>query len=435
MPFTKVHFTFPLLLLAVNILSSSGQRLVGTVYGVNNAASLNVYQHSGGGAQTTYSILASTYDTGRNTYDNAYILFYPGQAISSGFDGYRPRLIYNLLFYPKELAQVPSRVFNFDAISIPDGSTIVGKTSGSIYITNVNDFSFPATVDILKPRLPITTSYMYSNLVWLQADAGLTWDIVTCRVLIESGTVKEAQLVWIDHPSLNDMSSQWSLNVLKESACDTNVALVSLSTGGIGNNYEVVYTTGFHLRRLAFFYTTNNFGRWTDPTDIVGVVLEQGRQFYDVQIVDVNRDGKQDILTTVVDRTNGTVEVWEIPNDFRNGDQYVRHVIAAGFAARTGGTEGRSPGVARPFYPTGGSQQKPWIAVTGGDDGRAYVLSPQSQAVNDWNYQLTTVVDYGLIQSVTGITAADVDGDGYAELFVSVRGMNYVQVFSYSPAV
>jgi hypothetical protein len=81
----------------------------------------------------------------------------------------------------------PGRVFNFDAIATPDGSTIVGKTTGSIYVTNVNDFSFPATHDILKPRLPISTNYMYSNLVWLQADSGLTWDIVTCRVLIESG--------------------------------------------------------------------------------------------------------------------------------------------------------------------------------------------------------------------------------------------------------
>jgi hypothetical protein len=72
--------------------------------------------------------------------------------------------------------------------------------------------------------------------------------------------------------------------------------------------------------------------------------------------------------------------------------------------------------------------------VTGADDGRAYVLSPTSQSSDDWNYQLTTIVDYGLVQTVSGIAAADVDGDGYTELFVSVHNMNYVQVFSYSPA-
>jgi len=82
--------------------------------------------------------------------------------------------------------RVPGQVFSFDAVAIPDGSTIVGKTSGSMYISNVDDFSSPKTHDILKPLLPIPSSYMYSNLVWLQADSGRTWDIITCRVLIDS---------------------------------------------------------------------------------------------------------------------------------------------------------------------------------------------------------------------------------------------------------
>jgi len=56
-----------------------------------------------------YSILASSYDTGRSTYDNAFVLYQPGLAISSGFVGYGPRLLYNVLYWPKELSQVPSQ--------------------------------------------------------------------------------------------------------------------------------------------------------------------------------------------------------------------------------------------------------------------------------------------------------------------------------------
>lgn len=42
------------LVFAVGLMSSNAQRLVGTIYGVNNAALLNVFEHSNGGAQTKY---------------------------------------------------------------------------------------------------------------------------------------------------------------------------------------------------------------------------------------------------------------------------------------------------------------------------------------------------------------------------------------------
>jgi len=87
-------------------------------------------------------------------------------------------------------------------------------------------------------------------------------------ILCSESTVKEAQLVWIDHPTLNEMDSQWSLNVLKESACDSNVDVASLSVSIIGGNYDVIYATGYHLQRLAFFYTTSTLGYWTNPSDV-----------------------------------------------------------------------------------------------------------------------------------------------------------------------
>ena len=76
---------------------------------------------------------------------------------------------------------------------------------------------------------------------------------------------------------------------------------------------------------------------------------------------------------------------------------------------------------------------KPWIALSGADDGRAYVLSPRSENSDDWTYDIKTIADYGTGQIVSGITAADIDGDGFAELFVSVRAKNTIEVFTYSP--
>ena len=52
--------TIPQMLLLLVVINTSGlmlsnaQRLIGTIYGVNNAALLNVFEHSDGGAQTKY---------------------------------------------------------------------------------------------------------------------------------------------------------------------------------------------------------------------------------------------------------------------------------------------------------------------------------------------------------------------------------------------
>jgi len=87
---------------------------------------------------------------------------------------------------------------------------------------------------------------------------------------LRSGTVKEAQLVMIEQPTRNEMDSQWTLNVLKESACDTNVDITSIRVGGgiTGTTYDVIFATGFYTQRLTAFYTDSNLGYWTDPNDV-----------------------------------------------------------------------------------------------------------------------------------------------------------------------
>ena len=92
--------------------------------------------------------------------------------------------------------------------------------------------------------------------------------ILWCIVGLLTGTLKEAQLVLLEQPVLNQRNSQWSLTVIKESACDSNVALTSFNLKGLGGNYDVIYASGFYLKRLALFYTTNMLSHWTDPKDV-----------------------------------------------------------------------------------------------------------------------------------------------------------------------
>jgi len=69
----------------------------------------------------------------------------------------------------------------------------------------------------------------------------------------------------------------------------------------------------------------------------------------------------------------------------------------------------------------------------GADDGRAYYLRPLSESASSWDYEKVTLADYGLGQIVSGMTAADVDNDGFTELFVSVRISNAVNVYTFRP--
>lgn len=71
--------------------------------------------------------------------------------------------------------------------------------------------------------------------------------------------------------------------------------------------------------------------------------------------------------------------------------------------------------------------------VSGADDGRAYYLRPKSEDPNNWSYELVTVMDAGASQTVSGMTSADIDGDGFEELFVSVHNRDQVQVHTFSP--
>jgi len=410
-------------------LVDSQPRYIGTIK-VDNPDRMNVFTHTGSNPTRKFSILLTTYNTERGSFDLAYMLQYPGDHIASNFTNFSPRLIYNFLNWGKEIQQVPTSVVGVEAVINYDGSQLAGKGSGSVYLTDIRDINFPATYNLASTLVPET--FTYANGFWKQIDAiDNRDDIMTCRVQLLNGQPRYAQLVWLEHPR-NDFKDRWNIHILKESACDTNIAQTSLKLGLL-DNYEVMYATGQFTQRLTFFWTTGLVNNWDKPDNIETAVIETGSEYFDLSIVDINRDGKVDILVTVVAQTGGSVVVWEIPDDFRLVASYRKHVIATGFTSRHGGAAGRSPGIARAFYSTASTNQKPWIYVAGGDDGRAYYLRPLSQTASNWDYETITVVDKGPNQQVGGIAVADINGNGGKEMFVSTHNLNEVNVYTFDP--
>ena len=76
---------------------------------------------------------------------------------------------------------------------------------------------------------------------------------------------------------------------------------------------------------------------------------------------------------------------------------------------------------------------KPWILLSGDDDGRSYYLQPDSEDPSDWSYTMTYFVDQGSGQIVGKPAAFDSNGDGFSEVFVPAWSAGEVKFFTFAP--
>lgn len=147
---------------------------------------------------------------------------------------------------------------------------------------------------------------------------------------------------------------------------------------------------------------------------------------FDVTVVDLNGDGRLDLLVTnhVDNATQSGVFAYEAPlapAPLTNPALWTKHVLASGFIVREPGLPGTqaAPGSALPFTPCAArASTKPFISVAGDGDQRAYVLVPNSNNATDWTYSLQLVLDCG--GTVGRQVAGDLNGaaDGCPELIV-----------------
>ena len=75
---------------------------------------------------------------------------------------------------------------------------------------------------------------------------------------------------------------------------------------------------------------------------------------------------------------------------------------------------------------------KPWISLSGDDDGKHWVLVPQSEDPSDFGYDVNLVVDTGDTTAGT-MVVADLDGDGYTEIVAVGYTVGEIYVFTYAP--
>jgi len=157
-------------------------------------------------------------------------------------------------------------------------------------------------------------------------------------------------------------------------------------------------------------------------------------RYFDIELVDLNMDGNLDLLVSINSDSSGALIAYEIPRDFRTG-VWRRHLIEEGFKpSNLIILEGNgAPGSGHAFYPEpAGDRIKPLIMLTGDDDSNVYVF--ESTADSDpsvWSYTKTSI--FYAKGTVGGPAIKDVDGDGYAEVFIPAWSQGTLNVYTFKP--
>ena len=319
--------------------------------------------------------------------------------------------------WPNEVDPVPDEMFGPNHIIACGGFLIPFAQTGQVTLYNT------ATGE----RNQISTNernYFYHQAKFRDVDGDGLLDIITAKVNFPTSTI--GKLVWFRNPGTRTFP--WEERTLITGGPDIFFELHDFN----GDGLEEIVAPCFFAQKLSIYY---NFGNFSNPNDWKERLIDNKvGGLFDVEVVDLNKDGRVDILATNHQGkiNESAVMAYEVPNDFVNG-AYTRHIIAMGFDTTQPGDNQASPGGAVTFYPvTSNVNEKPYILVSGDGTQRAHLIKPLSQSPSNWDYDMNTLIY--VANTVGGVSVGDVDGDGYTEMFIPSFESGDVHVFTFSPS-
>lgn len=379
--------------------------------------------------------------------------------------------------WPNETARVPDGVLPFEAIVSPQGFLSTARP-GRLTLIDLDDPERTEYIvdqsTFVPPRCAPGSSdnqpWFYHDARFIDMDDDGLRDLVTVRSsLIARGGFcpPSGQLVWFRNPGEElNQETEWEEHVLvdvdpKPGGPESNINAHDFDGDGIA---EIVATHFFKYDAITI-YGAPAGKRWADVDPANGLLVRQkdimrgqGNPFA-VEIVDLNRDGRVDVLTSnhqgdqcfKVTKTDtpGRAIAIEQPADGKifTSDWQV-HVIKDNIRATPTFPEPeRGPGRLAPnravaFWPERSMQDaaKPWIVLGGDEAAKVWILKPESQAPADWHYHSAVIFDindyYGpnttqtLMDDPQGISISTIGGlswrydepgpDGMAEFFLPV---------------
>eukprot|EP01137_Pigoraptor_chileana_P036707 Opistho-2@32739 len=322
--------------------------------------------------------------------------------------------------WPNEISKIPDEVFGKDYVLVADGFLVPGKSTGSLYALDVASVSAPTKIKLTTDN----SGYFYHMGTFVDWNGDGHLDIVTARAnkgVFGSGS---GLIAWLENPGSEPAAGPWKEHVI-ENGPDVFFSLTDVDGDG---RLEIIAAQFFSSKITISYASSSDYATatWTSRTieDTIGAV-------FDLSLVDINGDGKLDILATnhVSDASLSGVYVYEIPADIKTG-AFTRHTLASGIVTKEGGFNQASPGAAFAFHASTTTMSgKPLIALGGDGSQQAYLLTPKSTDASSWDYDLAVVID--VAGTVGQVAIADVDGDGFNELFVPNYDKSEIHAFTF----
>ena len=366
--------------------------------------------------------------------------------------------------WPNEAITAPDSLFDFEALVVAHGFHPTFEP-GKLTAINVD------TLDeyIIHQSTNESPEY-YHNSVFYDMDGDGLLDIISVRSgfkLFPSFRPPSGDLVWFKNPGTDlDKDVGWEEFVILSGpmAPDIKVLMYDFDHDGVP---EIVTTHFFVGKKITIYGALNPSDAIWGQSGIksVDISTDQGSPF-GVEVVDLDGDGKVDILATNHEGDNcgdniipGRVYALEAPADLSllfDATQWSTRILLDDIYPQptllSAGSPRLAPGKAKTFYPSRQEEidgGRPWVVVGGDEAGKVWIFRPKSEV--GWDYDIEVVFDIndtygprttqtfmaekpGITISTIGAVAIRYDrkgNDGMAEIFIPAFEAQDIHVYTF----
>lgn len=380
--------------------------------------------------------------------------------------------------WPNEATLAPDGMFPFPAVVVPQGFHVPLSNPGRLTVINLNDHSeylvhqsTQSPAGFTFPGDPNNSPRFYHRVLFEDMDADGDLDLLTVRAgfRLRQGPPYPpfSELVYFKNPgaALNPMIPWQEVVLYGGPTAGFLGPDIHLSAYRYDPNEEpLIVATHFFSSQygghIALYGPpvgqtwANVNASFFNPARMAVISTGQGLPF-DVQVVDLNMDGRLDILATNHQADDcafptdvpGRIYALEGPALGNGADpvaplfagQWTTHVLKDEIYPQPSMPSARSsrlaPGRAQAFHPKKSDigTTKPWIVAGGDQAAKVWVLRPKKK--NDktsWSYDSAVVFDinthpaysavWGLSQGMSAPSQTDVEPTPNAELVISTIG-------------